>query len=424
MPEIDLKEIVEQIQRADSPLLNKTLTYEWNFRQQTADEIKTLLESIAKIEKEEPEVLQQKVLSKLKVDASITGELNERLKTYSPLYTPSDNYLALQCPYPLKYKKDHFAIANGITFVQDLQKFSSLCEGILPTGYGTSTHQYDITILSNDTPSLFGNHKGTVLKTAAITTYLACTGIARLQAACDGVHFPASWIDHSAMLHVTHMPTALYQGIPSFDQFTYAFGDTRTPSGLAFVHNGFTYGGPRSEHNRYLQGKPFAPEDCSSFQAKMTASTCISTTADHLCFYRAKLNEGTVPPAWLSGPEFSSLDAICEPVKIKTPDQDIKPGDILSFRRGCDQAPLGKSGHTGIVLGFERSGKDSNALVLAADRDIENTGIEGVGIQRIPLYEDEGRKVMLFRPKPTATRTVSTSPTLTSLKKPGTSPSS
>ncbi len=357
-----------------------------------------MLKSIQNSDKLEPEALKKQVLGKLKLDAEIIGKLNEDLKAFKPVYSGTYTYKDGECTYPLKFHKMSLALEGAENLVQS--HFDSIFyDGKIPAEYDFSFNPNSVTVLGANNTSIFGNSKGTFLKTAALTTHLVCRGKTRLQESVTQHEYPqSSWIDSSVMTHVTTMPTVLKYS--EMDSFTYAFSDPKTPQGFAFVHGGFTFGGHRSEGDRYTCRKYLGPEDCSSFNSKMTHSPCIYTTADQLLFYRAKVNEGVVNSDWLSGsPQFPALDSICEPVALTDPDRNIQPGQIYCHRRfDVTQDPkmldtLGKSGHVGIVLGFDRNGKDSSILILAADRDMPN--VEGVGIQSMPLYE-EGKKVMLF----------------------------
>ncbi len=280
----------------------------------------------------------------------------------------------------------------------------------LPVGYAVDYRADQPTLLYDaSSPTALGNSKGTCLNTAMYTTLLTCRGehtladLLRPQThawqAVGGFD-----INESATVHLTPLPKGI-EAIEGFDRFTYHYSDERTPQALAFVHNGYAFGGPRGEEhlytkNLYPYGKPYAPQDCSSWLASLTGCTSPFTTWTQLVLHRKHTGQSD-PDATSQG--VLDFEAVCNTVKVSDPQRDIRPGQIMAYRsfdlsKDPEMKGTGNGGHTGLVLGFNSQGQESTVPILSYSRSMPNQ--EGFGVQEI-AYDTESesnKRFMFFSP--------------------------
>lgn len=386
----EINAIIERARASDNKTLQEAFIQERNFRTRTKQELEALLAITKKLlEDQNFEKINKETLAKLQQDLDLINILNTGLQPF-PVGT--------EATWSLKSNKMQLAITGAQSLMQ--KHFSDIAEGSLPEGYALSHLNADITMLG-DNPSIYGNSKGTFLKTAALTLYLSCIQKNTLADVKLSSENTGSWIDHTAMAHVTPLPVGLnLKSLDErFERFTYSFSDELTPNGFAFVHSGYAFGGHRNEP-RYPRGKPLGPEDCSSWVSKISGCPYPFTTYDQLLQYRLRFNErGEMVPNWSSSALAKSMDEICEPLVIRDPQTQIQAGQLYCHRTFAktdrDLTSTGIGGHTGMVLGFNSQGRDSKVVILAYGREMPH--IEGFGVQQFP-YEPvpPSRKIMLF----------------------------
>lgn len=408
-----LQEVINKALQSDNPTLQHALKQEYAFRKRTEEELDELLKNIQKLMSEkDAQQVKKATLEKLATDLELVTLLNNAVVSYNSKDTQPKDYSESDkntCTYPLKFNKMALAIPGATTLVS--KHFKELfCIDSLPDGYVYRSQPREVTVIGKNPHSIYGDSKGTFLKTAALTVHLACTGTTRLQdigLKAKG----ASWIDETAMAHVTHLPNNLdlTKIDKRFEQFTYAFSDSVIQQGFSFVHSGYSYGGQRDTAYRYKEGtKLFGPEDCSSWISKLSGSPIQFSTIDQLYSYRLRILKdfgitlGAVPDDYAATQTPTTMGELFDPVMVKDPQKDIRPGQIYAHRSydltadSTKQGPGTKGGHTGVVLDFISSGKESNVVILAYGRDMPNE--EGFGIQQFP-FAQENRQVMLFSVK-------------------------
>ena len=286
----------------------------------------------------------------------------------------------------------------------------TLLGGDLPVGYALDYRADQPTLLYDaSSPTVLGNSKGTCLNAAMYTTLLSYRGEPTLADLLRPQ--TASWqalggfdIDGSATVHLTPVPKGI-ESIEGFDRFTYRYSDERTPQALAFVHNGYAFGGPRGEEhlytkNLYPYGKAYAPQDCSSWLASLTGCASPFTTWTQLVLHRKHTGQSD-PDATSQG--VLDFEAVCNTVKVSDPQRDIRPGQIMAFRsfdlsKDPEMKGAGNGGHTGLVLGFNSQRQKSTVTILSYSRSMPNQ--EGFGVQEI-AYDTESesnKRLMFFSP--------------------------
>lgn len=410
-----LTDVIKKALQSDSPILQKALKQEQGFRAKTEEELNDLLTATRKLMTEKnKEQVKKATLERLSTDLELVAHLNTALDSgaYKPKDTQPKDYTEgdkATCTYPLKFNKMALAIPGAKALISE--HFEDIfCQESLPQGYVYHSKPSDITIIGKNPYSIYGDSKGTFLKTAAFSVYLTCAGITRLQ----DIGLKAGkgkWIDDTAMAHITHVPSSLdLEKIDKrFEHFTYSFSDSEIPKGFVFVHSGYSFGGQRDTSYRYETGtKVFGPEDCSSWVSKLTGSPKQFSTIDQLYSYRLgllrdfKITLGTLPSSdYASSPMATTMGDLFEPVVVKDPQKDIRSGQIYAHRsfdlaKDSDKQGPGAGGHTGVVMDFISNGKESNVVILAYGRDMPNE--EGFGVQQFP-FAPENRRVMLFSVK-------------------------
>jgi len=390
-----LRDITEAALLSDDPTVQRALAQEKAFRVRTEAELDILLSEVrTEMSDQDAEAIKKQVTDRIDFDLALSKKLNKALSSY-------------ECTIPLRTNKMTFVLLGSQAF---LQKYFDdvFFAGSIPQGYEYQSKHSDVTILGENSYTIYGSSKATFFKAAALTTYLVCKGFANLSAVKLG-DSSNSWIDETALAHVVPLPETLNLRAAKIsdldlEKFSYRFRDEKTPNGFAYVHSGYAYGGHRNEQ-RYPDGKLYGPEDCSSWAAKITGCPIPFTTADQLYFYRLKLEKDFIAEEWKKGSECQHMGNLFDVVNVRDPQRDILPGQIYCHRDfDINQDPamentLGTSGHTGLILGFQSNGEDSQIVILNYSRDMPK--VEGFGVKAFPLFPkpenaSKDTKVMIF----------------------------
>lgn len=398
-----LKDIIEKALMSKDPILQKAFEQEKNLRKRTANELEALClaqkKAATKTEIEFKRV-KEATAQTLQRDAELISKLDTALLSYETGVT------AETARYPLKLNKMSIAtVGKGIKGHKGAkgmveEHFPALYAGDAPEGYSFDYHPTAVTLFDGNlnTTNIFGNSKGTFYKTAALTTYLSTIGKTKLTEISLLPTESGPWVERSAMVHHTPIPSTLnlLKLDTRFAQCTYTHNNQ-----FYYVHSGYAFGGGRDGSKN-----PWAPEDCSSWIAKITGCSIGYSTADQLCLYRFKLKTDIVSPTWYKSPEFNSMqnlydavnsvDAVKDPSKIQAGQTAyIYAHRNFDISKDKSKTELGTGGHTGLVLGMCSDAKESSLAVLSYNRDMP--GVEGFGVNFFPLFpEPENKKVMLF----------------------------
>lgn len=377
-------ELSTQIQHAwhSSELVQVGLTQAWVYHQALTHEQQYLLQEVSNFVIYDVDGLQTQVLARIEQDLIITDKMND-LIAYGEFYT------GMHLTYPLKTNKMHEALEGAKLLVEDIAQFEQIISGQFPDG---SNHMPAFPLLLGQIEG--GDSSQTFLSTALIEILATITD-GNIQTVNQMLN--PQWLEQSAVVHITEVNDAIFRIEPdTYDDFlydyTFAVSSETTPLGLATVHSGYAFGGGRG----YQEGqKLFAPEDCSSWIAKLTGIDIEISTADMLNTYRVLSGEGRsyVGDYWYQSPAAIMLDKY-NPILADGP-QDLKPGDIMVMRRFANEAhdDLGISGHTALVLGVV----DDQVLTLNYARNMPDT--EGFGLSLYPFQGDENREVFYLEAK-------------------------
>jgi hypothetical protein len=250
-------------------------------------------------------------------------------------------------------------------------------------GYDFSYNKPEITVLGDES-GFFGNSKGTFLKAALFHTIVATYGTIDFNEA------------NSTMFHSMPLP----------NKFTWSPIKTEptlcpyfAPEHVTVIHSGYAFGGHRNEVNHpYPPGKPFGPEDCSSFIAKnIKESSGAISTIDLLRRFRySSENKPLVSANWDNSLIGKELQTKLEPVKVCDPQTDICPGMVYchrTFPGGKQLTGEGSAGHAAQVVGFFRN----KVVTLGYNRDMPK--LEGFGIQEFPISDSVEKQQMFFKVK-------------------------
>ncbi len=331
---------------------------------------------------------QAKALKRIDQDLYYLSTLNDAVSNYSS--KPGEYDLT----WSLATNKMSLILNGAKEIILDGNHLNDLLTGQnpFPTGYDNAPSHI---VTCSDTSGLFGNSQLTYLSAALLTVHLELLG--------EQSHLPSSWIDQSAIAHITPIPERIVQNIDaSFAQnFSYYHSDNQTEHGLAFIHSGYAFGGQRDENRYGENGKLYGPEDCSSWMAKLVHSDISFSTIDMLYAFRMgqpEAERGYVDESWLNSDGAKIMDYIT-PVFITDPTQDIQPGLIWVLRKFEDntdhQYSSGKSGHTALVLGLEDNG---DVLTIQYGRNMPET--EGFGLQSFASTSAQNTEIMYFSINP------------------------
>jgi len=413
--------------RASTDLLTQVALKEHDaWIKQTRAEIRVLMEIIyqhsssLRNDVTKKEELKKNVMAKLTEDLELIEKLNETLKSYGATGAIKElQEVANKCSFPLKTNKMKEVITgakellekhfDGLAILEDM--FTILDEdrfvkpGVLPTGYNLYLQsESDITVFGPNDNNIYGNSKGTFLKTALLYICMAYTGKSKLSDLNLPKQENRSWIDGSAISHIITLPPALTLDTlkeidPRFEKFGLFFSDETTPQGLVTVHSGFAFGGHRSELQRYPNGKPFGPEDCSSWLMRLTGCPHPVTNADLWFFYNAQFNpifkETPEYKRWITGSEPRAIADTFEAVHpyqvLKDPANEIIEGMIcvyINFDLNNDPSKTGTSkytGHAAFTIGYKSGPAGTNQskiVTLSYNRDMSE--VEGFGLGESP----------------------------------------
>lgn len=372
------------------PLVNKALQQEEDFRNATANDIKITLDTIKDTCKSnrsiDPEDLKAQILRRMKTDLELLAVLGANLKGLS---------VGTEVGYPLYYHKMKEALIGAIPLIQS--SCDDFLKGKVPQGYEYQSPT--ITYLGDNPNNIYGNHKGTYLKTALFNV---CLQLGQHTRALNFDEMKVVWAETSPSYHITPLPKTLgYDQFVEIDErfsaFPYFLKRNSWKSGyFFFAHSGYAFGGDR--HNPHFpQGKLYGPEDCSSEIAKLTGSPCPFSTLDQLYAYRSYLPEkgAFIREGWSTTPEAKYLQGY-RPVVIENL-LGIKPGQIYVSRNFSNEDPMmsntaGTGGHTALVLGVE----GNNVITLSYARSLPTLDFEGYGIKAFPFQTAHPTKVMFF----------------------------
>lgn len=182
----------------------------------------------------------------------------------------------------------------------------------------------------------------------------------------------SDWLDHSATTHTAQLPSNLHIDLSNWSFF---YNDTRSPveGEIAFVHGGYAFGGQR-EDTRYLRfgpfGKPFGPQDCSSWISKLLGLSNTLSTVDFMNYFD-KPNTSKELQKHLSANT-----------------THIEPGMIFLTRNIKKN-----SGHIMLVLEVEHD----KLLVLEYSRDLPRH--EGFGLRHVSAQAEAHVRKVFFTVK-------------------------
>ncbi|MFI4938211.1 MAG: hypothetical protein ACHQJ6_06880 [Candidatus Berkiellales bacterium] len=382
-----------------SPLVRQALWQEQQYHQQIKIEQQALLDQnvlLWSLQRNDPNVMtfQAKTLDRIDRDIHLVEKFNSAV---AKLPNAGEDGFT----WSLATNKMHNILSESKKLLADETIFTDLLQGELPKDF---SHNPFAPVILGDTKSIDGNSKSTYLNAALLEINLSLLGEnSKIQ---DVQPFPTEsfWLDHSAIAHMTPIPDFILPNEIAANftsDFSFYFSDPITPQGFTFVHSGYAFGGQRDE-NRYLGEKPFGPEDCSSWIAKLVQADVSFSTIDQLYTYRMSLPEtqrGYIEPNWLTSDYVKTMNVLT-PVKVADPFTDIHPGQVMAYRDFDSSDHLnaiGGHGHTALVLGVRDNG---NIVTLGYSRDMPN--IEGFGIKEFHWASTDKTEMMFFNVKPTA----------------------
>lgn len=382
--------LVFSAQNTEVPALRKAFNKESLFRKVTKSEMFSMIEQIVQrvdtLEIQDKEKAYKEIIEKLRNDLVYVQSLNAILLKKVKLFP--------DMTWSLKTNKMEIVLKGTLDCIE--RYFDTICSGEVPEMYQFSAD--NITVLGNQKGAK-GNSKETFFKTAILAIFLhfKSSTIAQLPGKNK-----KSWIDESSLAHVTPLPSNfnLTQEIPNSENCSLFFSDAQTEQGFVFTHSGYAFGGHRNE-KRYPKGKVHGPEDCSSGVSDFTNCACQASTMELLFSYRHKTrSQEFIRKEWLDSSACQTLDSTYDPVIVRDPTRDIKPGDIYCLRRFKPNESMtnseGVGGHTALIVGTASNG---TMLTLGYNRDMPK--LEGFGLQEFPYVEaNPNHKVMIFRTKP------------------------
>lgn len=383
---ITLETFILNAIKSGSPVLKNAFKKEALFRNRTQMEALALLMVIQQCSKDlDLEKTYKSVLEHAKAELEVISQLNkkiqEKIKEFEGDLT-----------WSLRTNKMELVLKGAIAFLE--KHFYDVCDGIIPEDYRFLSHTP--TVLGNQQGAK-GNSRETFLK-AALILILHKLDISRSSLDIKG--------NESALCHLTPLPAKLkLEEIPGSEKSSFIFNNLKfleserelPEKEFMFVHSGYAFGGHRFE-KRYPNGREFGPEDCSSGIASFLNCKAPVSTNDMLFSYRHKTKDGGfIEKDWTNGKECASLQDLWDPVIVKDPTKDIKPGDVYCVRRFADTDPelnktQGVSGHTAMVVGVQSNGA---MTTLGYNRDMPAK--EGFGLEDFPYRDAANKKVMIFR---------------------------
>lgn len=326
----------------------------------------------------DPHELQDIVLHAIEYDYYAANALKDIASTCPGGHGPNT------VTWSLKTNKMPEALLGAKAIIEDWESFTAIVHGEYPEHIDPLLTDV---IFLGPSSYVLGSAETTFLSTAILEVYFALHpedhGISDIMDDANSL-----FVDSSALAHVTPIPDFIADdvlGSQFKEHFNFYFSDMDTPSGLAFVHSGYAFGGQREETRYGDEGKLFGPEDCSSWIGKIVDCEHPLTTIDELYLSRMLTGEGVVPNHWLYDTECLEVAKFLDVVDVHSID-DIQAGQIYSIRNVAidDQIGIGSGGHTGIVLGPIN---EAEVLVLSYSREMPE--IEGFGVSSFPIQSDE-----------------------------------
>lgn len=416
-------------------IVEKAYAQEWRFRDATQTELLSFKKKLRKYNKDSElslEAVKQKLLDKLKKDLTLIKALNEALKNFPP----SAEITSHTSTWALNSNK-MVEILEGVNGAIDLAEnhFEELITSIqtseeLP-GYKIKTTKPEVTQVGVETDTIYGTSKGSVLKTVLINLALIYSGkdylseikpnenwietlISYLKK-CFGIP-SKQWIDKTPNAQVTPLPQdldpkSIKVGEYNFTKCTYYYQDAKTAKGLAYIHSGYAFGAYRNDPRYpYPPGKPFGPEDCSSWIGKLTLETDAISTADLWNRWKYQREGYTInDPNWVNTPTAKKLIERFEPMEMTDP---IVPGLVWATRNfdttaDPEKTGNGKGGHTVLIV------KEGTTKNKEGEEQVEGMGynrnmpdIEGFGVSNFPVKDTADKRIMFFKVKPESERQI------------------
>ena len=407
-------------------LVKVAFAQEWAFRNATQKELLKFKKKLRKHIKKSSltlEDVKSKLLEKLEKDKALMFALNEQLKNY-PASSEAAND-PTKASFALKFNKmlDILNLAIDFTTNNFYPFIESIKTGQELDNYHIKTAKNDITVMDNAGPSIYGTSKGSILKTVLINAELIFSGKTYLSEIkpnenelntlisflkkCFGTN--QFWIDKTSNAQVTPLPKDLDPRSikvekSDFTECTYFYNDAKTEKGLAFIHSGYAFGGYRNDPRYpYPPGKPFGPEDCSSWIGKITLGIDAVSTSDLWNRWRYEYpQEGySVPIAWINTHTAQSLISQFIPIKITDPNKDIVPGLVWAMRafdttEDPEMKGIGKGGHT-VLLVQEGVDDNDNKKVIGLGYNRSMPEIEGFGVNAFSSTDEATKRIMFFK---------------------------
>lgn len=367
---------------SSNPFVQEAFNAEQTFREHTIKEIQSLKTYIDSLHKHcDFDKVKEALFKRVQQDQDYFDWFGREVNSYGLGHKISEN----QIPYSiktlhmrdiLKRTKDLLDSDLGLLFYhQD------------PHGYRVG--RAEPTILG-DQSSIWGNSKGTTLKTALIEIALTMRDVQKGFLPSKVADLECIALDKSYIAHQTLIPRGLYHHESSFT------GQHETGYTLTFTHSGYAFGGHRGE-SLYPNGKEGGPEDCSSFIAKLIGSKYAFNTSDQLRLYQQAFEpQIQLPQSWTDSSISKEMATHLKPIQIRDPQKDIREGQVFAYRNfPNDRRSIeSSSGHTGLVLGFNSNARESKVDIINYNRSepqIEGFGLSSHSYQTTPTY-----KVMFF----------------------------
>ena len=380
----------------------------YQYYQQVRDEQSTLLETLsAALETQDLNAVKEGTLQRLDHDLNLADALNEELTAYSPPLIS----------WSLKTNKMSEVLEGAKVLLTEESTWKAFVTGTFPPSFEADVPH---PVLLGDISSTYGTSQSTYLSAALIEIHLYLLGN-QSQIQDLATHLSTPSIDQSAIMHVTPLPAALVEGEGAFiKNSSFYFSDVDTPMGYVFPHTGYAFGGHRFE-TRYPDGKPFGPEDCSSWIGKITDCSYTFSTLDQLYTYRSQLPEGEkgyIDPNWLNSDVAKEMLSRFSLVKVENPVTDIEPGQIIvmrNFETPDHTQEKGHGGHTALVVGVTEEGA---VVTIGFNRDMPT--LEGFGIQTFSSQSTPYQDTFFFKlndvlPSPDLIETFLAEPTMSPL---------
>ncbi len=352
-----------------SPMVAQIHADSLAWRTRESKQLQQLLSFVAE-HPDKSESLKEVIRADLEADQAYFAALSEQMKPIRP---------GEGVTYQMKTNK--MQLGAQLAFELLDVSFDDIVDGRLPTGYSISIPKVATV---GDEDHIYASGRGVALKHLLLRTALRLAG-----ANVTGLHKPLGFdVKESPFVQFTPLPKGI--DLEALGPSSY-FVPGESSSYMAVIHNGYTYGGHRSE-----TPKTFGPHDCSSFIAKYVGCKPVATF--HQATYY-QLVEGfqfkeeafiAQRAQWIIDKSkhaqdnyIRSLYDTMTPVKIFDV-KDVKPGMVHAERtyRGLsgkkDIALWGNGGHTSMTLSTWGEGPDAKTITIGTNRDIEGSNRDGI----------------------------------------------